>query len=162
MSSDEQLRSCNIQIVTCSTTSNVFHALRRQLLRDYRKPLIMFNSKRLLKFKGANRPLSEIEEGTEFQPVYGDESGNPASGVKKVLICNGQFYYELRSKRDELQRKVNITLFRILQLSESSRLHPSLLKSSRKFYQPTARMLMFIGCKRSMRIMELGHLYTPG
>ena len=45
--------------------------------------------------------------------VYGDESGNPAAGVKKVLICNGQFYYDLKDKRDELQRKVNIHLFRM-------------------------------------------------
>jgi len=56
----EQLKKCNIQIVSCSTTSNYFHVLRRQLRRDYRKPLINFNSKRLLKFKGANRPIEEI------------------------------------------------------------------------------------------------------
>ena len=49
---EQQLRSCNIQIVTCSTTSNYYHVLRRQLRRDYRKPLINFNSKKLLKFKG--------------------------------------------------------------------------------------------------------------
>ena len=60
----EQMDDCNIQIVTCSITSNVFHALRRQLIRDYRKPLIMFNSKKLLKFKGANRLVSEIVAGT--------------------------------------------------------------------------------------------------
>lgn len=49
---DEQIRGCNIQVVCCSTTSNYFHAMRRQMVRDYRKPLIMFNSKKLLKFKG--------------------------------------------------------------------------------------------------------------
>ena len=52
MTLDEQLRKCNIQVIYCSTTSNYFHALRRQLNRDYRKPLIAFNSKKLLKFKG--------------------------------------------------------------------------------------------------------------
>lgn len=52
LSPEEQLKSCNLQVVSCSTTSNVFHAFRRQLHRDYRKPLIMFNSKKLLKFKG--------------------------------------------------------------------------------------------------------------
>lgn len=60
----------------------------------------------LTNFK-ANRPISDITEGTEFVTVYPDESGNPASGVKKVILCNGQFYYELREKRDELKRKVN-------------------------------------------------------
>ena len=46
------MKSGNIQIICCSTTSNYFHAMRRQLNRDYRKPLIAFNSKKLLKFKG--------------------------------------------------------------------------------------------------------------
>lgn len=93
------MEDCNIQILTCSITSNVFHALRRQLIRNDRKPLIMFNSKKLLKFKGANRPVSEIVAGTEFQPVLADELGNNPKDVKKVFICNGQFYYELKAKR---------------------------------------------------------------
>lgn len=49
---EQQLAKCNVQIVTCSNTSNYFHVLRRQLRRDYRKPLVNFNSKKLLKFKG--------------------------------------------------------------------------------------------------------------
>ena len=52
MTMDQQLRSSNIQVVYCSTTANYFHALRRQLHRNFRKPLIAFNSKKLLKFKG--------------------------------------------------------------------------------------------------------------
>lgn len=46
------MKNCNIQVIACSTTSNYFHALRRQVHRNYRKPLIAFNSKKLLKFKG--------------------------------------------------------------------------------------------------------------
>lgn len=53
---EEQLRSGNIQVICCSTTANYFHALRRQLHRNYRKPLIAFNSKKLLKFKGVLLP----------------------------------------------------------------------------------------------------------
>lgn len=49
---EEQLEKGNVQVVTCSTTANYFHVLRRQLRRDYRKPLINFNSKKLLKFRG--------------------------------------------------------------------------------------------------------------
>ena len=60
----------------------------------------MFNSKKLLKFKGANRPIGEILAGTEFQPVLGDESNCSPKDVKKVFICNGQFYYELKAKRE--------------------------------------------------------------
>ncbi len=51
MKYEEQILNCNIQVVCCSTSANYFHVLRRQLRRDYRKPLINFNSKRLLKFK---------------------------------------------------------------------------------------------------------------
>ena len=52
---EEQLENGNLQIVTCSTSSNYFHAMRRQLHRNYRKPLILFNSKKLLKFKGVKK-----------------------------------------------------------------------------------------------------------
>lgn len=48
---EDQMRNCNIQVVSCSTSSNYFHVMRRQLIRDYRKPLILFNSKKLLKYK---------------------------------------------------------------------------------------------------------------
>lgn len=48
---EDQMKNCNIQVVCCSTTSNYFHAMRRQMVRNYRKPLIMLNSKKLLKFK---------------------------------------------------------------------------------------------------------------
>jgi 2-oxoglutarate dehydrogenase E1 component len=51
LSYDEQLQKKNIQVVTCSTTANYFHVLRRQMKRSYRKPLILFNSKKLLKSK---------------------------------------------------------------------------------------------------------------
>lgn len=102
---EQQLEKCNLQILTCSTTSNYFHALRRQLRRNYRKPLINFNSKKLLKFKGvlfcltqANRPIEDILEGKDFLPVIADDSADPKK-VKRVLICNGQFFYELKAKR---------------------------------------------------------------
>jgi 2-oxoglutarate dehydrogenase E1 component len=48
---DEQMKNCNIQVVCVSTTSNYFHAMRRQMIRNYRKPLIMFNSKNFLNSK---------------------------------------------------------------------------------------------------------------
>jgi len=103
MSFEEQTRLINMQVVYCSTTSNYFHALRRQIHRDFRKPLIACNSKKLLKFKGANRPITDILEGTEFMPVYPDESADPKK-VKKVLICNGQVYYDLLARKNELKR----------------------------------------------------------
>lgn len=100
---EDQMELGNIQIVIPSNSANYFHVLRRQIRRSYRKPLILFNSKKLLKLKAANRPLEEVIEGTEFSPVYGDESSNPASGIKRVLLCSGQIYYDLKNKRDELK-----------------------------------------------------------
>lgn len=93
------MKSGNIQIICCSTTSNYFHALRRQLNRNYRKPLITINSKKLLKFKGANRPIEDILEGTSFSTVYADTEVEPHK-VKKVLFCHGQFYYDLKNRRE--------------------------------------------------------------
>jgi len=60
MSYEQQLRTININVVSCTTSSNYFHILRRQLHRDFRKPLINFNSKKLLKFKGANKSLNDV------------------------------------------------------------------------------------------------------
>lgn len=51
---EDQMKNCNIQVVTSSTASNYFHSLRRQIRRNYRKPLINFNSKKLLKLKAVN------------------------------------------------------------------------------------------------------------
>ena len=100
MSYEEQLKTVNINVVSCSTSSNYFHLLRRQMHREYRKPLINFNSKRLLKFKGANRKIDEVLEETDFQPVYPDDSSVDASKIKKVYLCNGQFYYDLKNARE--------------------------------------------------------------
>lgn len=76
----------------------------------------MFNSKKLLKFKAANRPIEDILESTNFVPVYSDELSSPSSQIKKVLFCDGQFYYELRTKRDELKRN-DIAIIRVEQLA---------------------------------------------
>lgn len=55
---EDQMRNGNIQVVCCSTSSNYFHAMRRQMIRDFRKPLILLNSKKLLKFKAVHNILN--------------------------------------------------------------------------------------------------------
>lgn len=63
----------------------------------------------------ANRPIEDILEGTSFSTVYADTEAEP-SKVKKVLFCHGQFYYDLKNRREELKRNVSLILFRMLQL----------------------------------------------
>lgn len=62
----------------------------------------------------ANRPIEDIIDGTSFTTVYPDTEAEP-SKVKKVLFCHGQFYYDLKNRREELKRDVNLFLFRMLQ-----------------------------------------------
>lgn len=133
MTFEDQMKNGNIQVVYCSTSANYFHALRRQIHRNYRKPLIAFNSKKLLKFRGANRPLDDVVEGTNFVPVYPDTV--EAAGVRKVIICNGQFYYDIKTKRDELNRQ-DVAIVRIEQLAPFP--HEA-LKNALSLYGPNVK-----------------------
>lgn len=100
-----QVRKTNMQIVQCSTSANYFMALRRQMRKDFRKPLIMFNSKKLLRFKQACSSINEFGENIIFQRLYDeafpDKLVSPEK-IKKVIICSGQFYYDLLERRTKL------------------------------------------------------------
>ncbi|GAA4972318.1 2-oxoglutarate dehydrogenase E1 component [Algibacter aquimarinus] len=102
----------NMVVANCTTPANFYHLLRRQMKRDYRKPLIVFTPKSLLRHPKAVSSLSELAEG-EFQEVI-DDSINPKT-VKKMVFCMGKFYYELLAEREELNRE-DIALIRIEQL----------------------------------------------
>jgi 2-oxoglutarate dehydrogenase E1 component len=103
---DQRIRETNIQVAYCSNSANYFHILRRQLKRDYRKPLILMVSKKLLKLKAASGRVSDIEEGTEFQALIEEPINVAASGVKKLIFCSGQFFYELKNWKDE--KKIDV------------------------------------------------------
>lgn len=91
----------NVQVVMPSTAAQMFHLLRRQVLRPCRKPLIVPMSKKLLKFKDAASDISELVNGS-FKTVIGeaDASINP-SHVKRVIVCSGQVYYDLVAGRKD-------------------------------------------------------------
>jgi 2-oxoglutarate dehydrogenase E1 component len=96
-----QVRNCNWQVVVCTTTVNYFHALRRQLRRDFRKPLIVLSSKKLLRHKGASSDLSEFENQKRFSVCYHDATADfPAEKVKRVVICSGQVYYDIVERNE--------------------------------------------------------------
>ena len=105
----------NIQVVMPSTAAQWFHVLRRQMLRPYRKPLIVPLSKRLLKAKEAASDISELVNGS-FKTVIGEADASiDAKKVKRVVVCAGQVYYDLLNARRE--REVNdIAILRLEQL----------------------------------------------
>lgn len=93
----------NMQIVQPTTASQIFHVLRRQMVRDVRKPLIIMTPKSLLRNKNATSPLSEFTKGG-FQPVIPENKELKAAAVKRLIICSGKVYYDLVAKREELGR----------------------------------------------------------
>ncbi len=110
----------NMQVVQPTTPAQIFHVLRRQMIRQFRKPLIIFTPKSLLRHKEAISTLDELATGT-FEPVIGDKSeitdGQPldANKVKRVIVCSGRVYYDLIAHRREVGAH-HVAILRIEQL----------------------------------------------
>jgi len=94
----------NMQVVVPSTPAQVFHMLRRQMLRKYRKPLIVMSPKSLLRHKEAISSLDELADGG-FQTVIGETEKLDAKKVRRVIACSGKVYYELLAYRRD--RKID-------------------------------------------------------
>lgn len=90
----------NIQVCIPSTPAQMFHLLRRQMLRPYRKPLIVFTPKSLLRSKDASSPLKWLAEGA-FQPVLSEADKLDADKVRRIIVCSGKVYYDLIAARRE-------------------------------------------------------------
>jgi len=105
----------NMQVVQPTNGSQIFHVLRRQMIRPFRKPLVIFTPKSLLRNKAATSPLSDLATG-QFLPVIGEQSEavDPA-GVKRILACSGKVYYDLVHARDEAGRN-DVAVLRVEQL----------------------------------------------
>ena len=104
----------NMQVVNCTTPANLFHALRRQLKRDFRSPLIVFTPKSLLRHPECTSTIEDFTEG-KFHELIADKKINNYSKVKKILLCTGKIYYELLSTRKE-KNVDDISIVRIEQL----------------------------------------------
>ncbi|HZZ71070.1 MAG TPA: 2-oxoglutarate dehydrogenase E1 component [Pirellulales bacterium] len=105
--------SDNIQIVNLTTPAQYFHCLRRQVLRSWRKPLVIMSPKSLLRHPKAVSTLEECANG-RFQRVIPDVEPKRAE-VDRVLICCGKIYYELEQQREELERD-DVAIIRLEQL----------------------------------------------
>ncbi|MDA9353728.1 2-oxoglutarate dehydrogenase E1 component [Flavobacteriaceae bacterium] len=102
----------NMTVANCTTPSNFYHLLRRQMKRNYRKPLIVFTPKSLLRHPKVVNTIEDLATG-EFQEVI-DDTLNPAK-ITKLVFCMGKFYYDLLAERDILARE-DVALVRIEQL----------------------------------------------
>ena len=111
----------NIQVCNLTTPAQLFHALRRQVLRPWRKPLVIMTPKSLLRVaatsKGPHRPVSTIKDLSEgrFQRIIPDQSGVDPADVKKILLCSGKVYYDLAVAREE-RRIHDVAIVRMEQL----------------------------------------------
>ena len=104
----------NIQVCTPTTPAQIFHLLRRQLLREYRKPLIVMSPKSLLRHKLAVSKLSDLTEG-EFLPVIGEQDDIDPHAVTRLILCGGKVYYDLLEARRQ-DKLDHIAIIRIEQL----------------------------------------------
>jgi len=103
----------NMVVANITTPSNFFHAMRRQMTWEFRKPLVVMSPKSLLRHPKAVSPLDEFTSGN-FREVIGDDNVT-AKSVKKVILCSGKVYYDLLERKEKDKRK-DVALIRIEQL----------------------------------------------
>jgi 2-oxoglutarate dehydrogenase E1 component len=104
----------NIQVCVPSTPAQMFHLLRRQMLRKYRKPMVVMTPKSLLRHKLAVNALDDICQGT-FSSVLSEVDALPHDGIKRVIMCSGKVYYDLLTRRRELELN-EVAIIRIEEL----------------------------------------------
>ena len=103
----------NFQVANCTNPANYFHLLRRQIARPFRKPLVVFTPKKLLRYHRAVSSIDEMSSGS-FQEVIDDSLATP-SKTNQVVLCSGKFYYDLLEHYENLD-KGNIAFVRLEQL----------------------------------------------
>ena len=109
----QQCAEFNVQVVNITSPANYFHAIRRQLSRNFRIPLIVMSPKSLLRHPKCISPVEDVLEGG-FQELIDDKEANPKE-VKRVLYCSGKIYYELLAKKESENRK-DVAIVRLEQL----------------------------------------------
>jgi 2-oxoglutarate dehydrogenase E1 component len=100
----------NLQVVNCTTPANYFHVLRRQVLREFRKPLVIMTPKSLLRHKKAVSKLSDMADDSSFHRVLRDDAERgdhtqtrlrPDASIRRVVLCSGKVYYDLLDEREK-------------------------------------------------------------
>jgi len=114
---ERYLQACaenNIAVVNITTPANFFHCIRRQMVRNFRKPLVVMSPKSLLRHKRCISSVDELSKG-RFQEVLDDPTIKSAKKVKRVVFCSGKIYYDLLEKQ-EADKRDDVALVRIEQL----------------------------------------------
>lgn len=104
----------NMQVIVPSTPAQAYHMLRRQMVRNIRRPLIVMSPKSLLRHRLATSTLEDLADGT-FQPVIGELDELDPAGVERLVFCSGKVYYDLLEARRE-KELTNVALVRLEQL----------------------------------------------
>ncbi|XP_073771330.1 2-oxoglutarate dehydrogenase complex component E1 isoform X3 [Danio rerio] len=114
-----QLYDCNWIVVNCSTPANYFHVLRRQILLPFRKPLIIFTPKSLLRHPEAKSSFEEMLPGTHFSRLIPEQgsASQSAAGVQHLIFCTGKVFYDLQRERKSRGLEERVAISRIEQLS---------------------------------------------
>merc|ERR1719461_1054961 len=105
------IQMTNWQVVNCSTPANFFHVLRRQIRREFRKPLMVASPKSLLKLRACTSTREDFVNG-EFHRVIPADNGSVADeDIKRVIFCSGKVYYDLKAEREKvgLEGKMALT-----------------------------------------------------
>jgi 2-oxoglutarate dehydrogenase E1 component len=113
----------NMQVCYCSTPANYFHVLRRQMKREFRKPLVLMTPKSLLRNKRCVSQLVDLAEDSTFHRVLYDDAEHGAGGIKiaadmkirRVVLCTGKVYFDLFEEREKRQVD-DVYLMRVEQL----------------------------------------------
>lgn len=96
----------NLHIINPTTPAQYYHALRRQIIRNFRKPLVVVAPKILLRLSNATSTHADMQPGTYFKNVIGDNIADPKR-VKKIILCSGKHYYNLNDER--ISKKIDNT-----------------------------------------------------
>jgi 2-oxoglutarate dehydrogenase E1 component len=146
----------NMQVMNCTTPANYFHALRRQMKRDFRKPLIMMTPKSLLRNKYCVSDLEDFSKNNSFHRVFWDHAIDPktegfiklknSSKIRKVILCSGKVYFDLLEAREKLKID-DVILYRIEQL------YPFPAKTLVKELKPYAKSATFHWCQEEPKNM---------
>ena len=141
--------------MNCTTPANYFHALRRQIHRDFRKPLVIMTPKSLLRNKYCVSNLEDFSKDNSFHRILGDhanESGynfinlKKKDKIKKVILCSGKIYFDLLEAREKF-KKDDVTLIRIEQL------YPFPAKSLANELKPYKQIAKFYWCQEEPKNM---------
>tara|TARA_B100001146_G_scaffold28779_1_gene21732 strand:- start:631 stop:1323 length:693 start_codon:yes stop_codon:yes gene_type:complete len=145
----------NLQVMNCTTPANYFHALRRQIHRDFRKPLIIMTPKSLLRNKLCVSNLDDFGKQNSFHRILWDHASETKYGfiklkkdkeIKKVILCSGKVYFDLLDAREKI-KKNDVLLLRIEQL------YPFPAKSLVKEIKPFAKNAKFYWCQEEPKNM---------